>query len=632
MITGAAGAADPELAEAFATVLERGGEFGLDALLTEIVRKRDGLRALHRRSSQRRCGRSSTSVRGVRLRARRDRRSDRRLGLAAARASTPAVLRRLRACRRGGGARQVLEEYACPMLARGLPSADPVTRLQLLERRFLKSRRRALQHGKIASTKALLNALPDLRERYRAAAAGSSRAADRLALFRMLEGTRAALTIADWLIARYEQLKSGRGFLDFNDLINRTVRLLARQDAGPWVHYKLDQGIDHILIDEAQDTSPDQWEVVERLAEEFFAGCGARDNVHRTLFAVGDEKQSIYSFQGADRRNPSPQAASDSPSACATPSGSFEQVEADAVVPLDRRCACGRRPRLRRRRARGAASPTIPIRSSHKAIRAGAPGYVESGRRSAPTPSRSRTTGASRSTMPQRPPCGVAEMSPRRSSSWLDAGEIIEGTGKRLDAGRRAGAGAQARPLRPCAVAQPEEAAAFPVAGADRLSLPAHIAVKDLIALGRFLLQPEDDLSLAAVLQEPDLRRDRGDAFRACRRPRERYRWIASLRRKARDDPLLAAIVEPARRLGERGGLQAGVRILCRRARPRRRAQGMIAPARPRGRRHPRRVPGLRLAEEQTGLPGLEAFLATLESAGPRSSARWTRRATKSAS
>src|SRR5690606_2556291 len=95
--------------------------------------------------------------------------------------------------------------------------------------------------------KALLAAMPDLPERYAQAAEAISEKADRLALFRMLEGTRAALTIAEWLIARYEQLKSGRGFLDFNDLITRTVRLLAREDAGAWVQYKLDQGIDHIL-------------------------------------------------------------------------------------------------------------------------------------------------------------------------------------------------------------------------------------------------------------------------------------------------------------------------------------------------------------------------------------------------
>ena len=71
-----------------------------------------------------------------------------------------------------------------------------------------------------------------------------------------------------------------------------------RPDAARWVHYKLDRGLDHILVDEAQDTSPRQWQVVRALVEEFFAGEGAAETV-RTLFAVGDEKQSIFSFQGA---------------------------------------------------------------------------------------------------------------------------------------------------------------------------------------------------------------------------------------------------------------------------------------------------------------------------------------------
>jgi len=65
-----------------------------------------------------------------------------------------------------------------------------------------------------------------------------------------------------------------------------------------WVHYKLDLGIDHLLIDEAQDTSPKQWEIVKRLTAEFTSGAGARV-ARRTVFAVGDEKQSIFSFQGA---------------------------------------------------------------------------------------------------------------------------------------------------------------------------------------------------------------------------------------------------------------------------------------------------------------------------------------------
>ncbi len=69
-----------------------------------------------------------------------------------------------------------------------------------------------------------------------------------------------------------------------------------------WVHYKLDRGVDHVLIDEAQDTSPRQWDIVAHIISEFTSGAGARDGVVRTVFAVGDEKQSIFSFQGAAPR------------------------------------------------------------------------------------------------------------------------------------------------------------------------------------------------------------------------------------------------------------------------------------------------------------------------------------------
>ncbi len=62
--------------------------------------------------------------------------------------------------------------------------------------------------------------------------------------------------------------------------------------------YKLDSRIEHILVDEAQDTSPDQWTVVKAIAEDFFSGEGASQKP-RTIFAVGDDKQSIFRFQGA---------------------------------------------------------------------------------------------------------------------------------------------------------------------------------------------------------------------------------------------------------------------------------------------------------------------------------------------
>src|SRR5438067_1902757 len=107
----------------------------------------------------------------------------------------------------------------------------------------------------------------------------------------------AALTFADAVVRRYRRAKDTRGLLDYADLIEKSVALLQNVEAA-WVHYKLDLGIDHVLIDEAQDTSPRQWEIVRKLTSEFTAGEGARC-ISRSIFAVGDEKQSIFSFQGA---------------------------------------------------------------------------------------------------------------------------------------------------------------------------------------------------------------------------------------------------------------------------------------------------------------------------------------------
>ncbi|MGD8422416.1 MAG: UvrD-helicase domain-containing protein, partial [Methyloceanibacter sp.] len=120
-----------------------------------------------------------------------------------------------------------------------------------------------------------------------------------LAELRVVEATGAVLTFADAVLSRYETAKRREAALDYDDLIVKTLDLLSRSNAAAWVLYKIDGGIDHVLVDEAQDTNPEQWSIVQALAEEFFAGVSARPQP-RTLFAVGDEKQSIYSFQGAN--------------------------------------------------------------------------------------------------------------------------------------------------------------------------------------------------------------------------------------------------------------------------------------------------------------------------------------------
>ncbi len=122
---------------------------------------------------------------------------------------------------------------------------------------------------------------------------------DKLAHLRMAEASAAVIALADAVQADYERRKQAEAALDYDDLIVKTQNLLSRADAAAWVLYKIDGGIDHILVDEAQDTNPAQWTIIENLAGEFFSGSGASDKL-RTLFAVGDEKQSIYSFQGAN--------------------------------------------------------------------------------------------------------------------------------------------------------------------------------------------------------------------------------------------------------------------------------------------------------------------------------------------
>ena len=584
MLTGAV-AHDEGLAEAFAVVLERGGEFGLDMLLQEIVRKRDGLRDFIDRLG------GDTGSYELLFEEFAFEPGETATSIASAAwpvpGFSPTYFNRFVEAANLADARRALTTLAEPAVP-AYAEADPVKRLRLLAKAFLNGKGEF--HTPATFKKALLQRLPDLPDCYAQAASAISAAADRLALFQMLEGTRAALTIADWLIARYEQLKSGRGFLDFNDLITRTVRLLSRQDAGAWVQYKLDQGIDHILLDEAQDTSPDQWSVVKRLAEEFFAGMSARDNVRRTVFAVGDEKQSIYSFQGA-----SPESFDETGAEFSTrileANASFEKVRLtlsfrstnDVLHAVDKVFSD---PEARR----GITRDTDAVR--HDAIRHDAPGYVEVWPSVAASSVDEPDDWTRAIDHAQAPAVKVAEAVAKTIKHWLDEGEIIEGKGRRLTPGdvmvlvrkRDRFVHALSRSLKNKNV---------PVAGADRLSLPAHIAVKDLAALGRFLLQPEDDLSLAAVLEKPDIRRDRGHAFRVGGQAQSAAVARRGIARNGAGRSLPLRCRGEARRLGDRGCVQAGVRVLLGGARPRRRAQKDDRATRPRGRRHHGRVPEL---------------------------------------
>ncbi|RWK68577.1 double-strand break repair helicase AddA [Mesorhizobium sp.] len=606
MISGTA-AGDAGLAEAFATILERGGEHGLDALLAEIVRKRDGLRAF------------IAAAGGDGFRALFDefkfRAGQTAEGLAASVWPLPGFLPdyfiTFAAAAEAADARLVINNIL-PYARLAFAEDDPVRRLHLLGKAFLRTDGEPYEPKK--PFKKLLDRLPDLAERYLLAADAILEISDRLALFRMLEGTCAALTIADWLIARYEHLKRARGFLDFNDLITRTVNLLARPEAGPWVQYKLDQGIDHILLDEAQDTSPDQWEVVKRLAEEFFAGLGARDNVHRTVFAVGDEKQSIYSFQGA-----APDSFADSrllfsgkvryanaAFADLKLTWSFRSTD-DVLAAVDRVFAD---PAVRR----GISHDPDPL--THKAIRSDAPGYVEV------WPS----IGADVVDEPDdwtqavdhahAPAVRVAENVAATIAGWIGAGEIVEGRGKTLRPGDVLVL-VRKRDRFVHALTRALKRRGIPVAGADRLSLPGHIAVKDLIALGHFLVQPEDDLSLAAVLRSPIFDVSEEMLFALAGERPSGLSLIASLRQHASESAALAAIAAQLDTWSDEAAFRPVFEFYAGALARDGLRKKMIARLGPEAGDILDEFLSFCLAEERTGLPGLESFLSTLENAGP---------------
>ena len=190
-----------------------------------------------------------------------------------------------------------LAESAAAGILSACGEPDSLRRIDILAGTLLKADGTPKLHNMFPA--AVVSDLPDYPDRYTAAAERIAAACERIGLLTQIRNTLAALSIVEHLLTGYEKLKRERGYLDFDDLIDRTANLLMRPDVSAWVRYKLDQGIDHVLVDEAQDTSPRQWQVIRALTDEFFDGKSARE-LRRTLFAVGDEKQSIYSFQGAD--------------------------------------------------------------------------------------------------------------------------------------------------------------------------------------------------------------------------------------------------------------------------------------------------------------------------------------------
>ena len=351
------------------------------------------------------------------------------------------------------------------------------------------------------ATKALCDNRPDLLTALDAVAASFASAEERRRAAYVAFLAEAALTLIQAARVEYEAAKRARGLLDYDDLILTAQRLLERRDAAQWVLYKLDGGLDHVLIDEAQDTSPEQWAIVTRLTEEFFAGEGIAKSARapRTIFAVGDEKQSIFSFQGAEPRE-------------------FEihrryfadriggEAFADVRLDVSRRSV----PDVLRfvdqvfaapEAREGVVSGDEPI--AHIAHREKAAGRVELWPLIPPSdkPETDIWRPVDQPSL-ESPVVQLADQIADRIGDWTDGTKRLPGKTETIRPGDIMVLMPRREPFA-TALIRALKKRGIPVAGADRIRIASQIAVMDLVALGRFALLPEDDLNLAALLRSP---------------------------------------------------------------------------------------------------------------------------------
>ena len=508
LLTAVSSGGDTALAQSLAYVLDIADESGLEALLSAIIANRSALRGFLL-EAQRSGGLDARLRQDMQIAAGETEQSAAAAfwplpGLSGLTLDTYLTL-----ADEVGGSRVIEVAYA---LREARRQTDPLRRMEFVEAALLTAKGEKKSDPYVIN-KAMQKSAPDLVDALTLARDHVVACRNRYRLVRMLGATKSALVLAERLIGDFEDLKKQRSQLDFEDLIERAANLLNRDTAGAWVHYKLDQGIDHILVDEAQDTSPVQWSIIQSLAADFFTGESARMG-RRTLFAVGDEKQSIYSFQGAR-----PERFSQERDETKRRVDAVEQAFHRIRLPLSFRStedvlAAVDQVFSDPKNASGLSADNEPV--EHRSNRAGHPGTVEVWDMVAPetTQDEEDWTAPFDALRASAPATIVARRIAARIADMIGRETIIEkGVERAVEPGdilvlvrkRHAFVNALTRELK--------RRKNIPVAGADRLRLTDHIAVQDLLALGHFVVLPEDDLSLAALLKSPLFNLTEDDVF-----------------------------------------------------------------------------------------------------------------------
>lgn len=341
------------------------------------------------------------------------------------------------------------------------------------------------------------------------------------------EQTVALQNFAQCFLERYQIAKAKTGSLDFDDLIIKTRNLL--NDKGlAWVHYRLDARIDHILVDEAQDTSPAQWDIINALCSEIVAGDAERS---RTLFVVGDKKQSIYSFQGADAEG-------------------FDAREASFREQLEHGLGLAEGKLLHSFRSSPAILNVVDAvfseagegvhSAKHRAFHEAMPGRVDLWPL-VPAPGKLPELDwydTSDRDVTNDATLQLAQSLARTVKTLTEIGTIPGNNGewRRVQA-RDIMILVQRRSALFDKIISACKTLELPIAGADRLKLGSELVVRDLLALLAFLALPEDDLSLASALRSPILGWSEAELYElAAKRKEGAFLW-QELRRRHDDFP-----------------------------------------------------------------------------------------------
>ena len=322
----------------------------------------------------------------------------------------------------------------------------------------------------------------------------------KLAAWDLLHSTQAMLSLAADLVTMYKDYKKIHSKMDYDDLIVLTRNLLENKEAAAWVLYKLDGGIDHILIDEAQDTSPNQWAIVRAVSEELLAGTGV-SVLARTVFAVGDRKQSIYSFQGADVWE-----FEKAKEHFSSKIEEFEKIDLDvsfrsvsAVLDVVNNLFQEGSPHLPFRAGDAGKVELWSIIEEEKEADVSEKVWKKPVERVSISSSSARLAKEIVSRIRQAVEGREALASKGRAVKYKDFLILVQRRNSFVD-----------ELIRECKNQN------VSVAGADKIKLEEQIVVQDLVVLGKFLLMPLDDLSLATVLKSPLFGLDDDDLFALC--------------------------------------------------------------------------------------------------------------------